>query len=180
MGQVLEVNFEYETPSTLNPLGKENGYQHLYLEGVGAPAEGSTLFAWKSNDRFYSLTTATQTGDELLFTRLGATDPEFNLRRDAAFMVRRKAVGNTTFATTVESHGSYSPVSEVALNSNSNIAAVEIVHDDEDYTAVSIQALDGKKTLFVVANSNSSASKAHRLEVSGRTLQWTGPFHYAE
>jgi hypothetical protein len=180
MGQVLEVNFEYETPSTLDPLGKENGYQHLYLEGVGVPGEGSTLFAWKSNDRFYSLTTATQTGDELLFTRLGATDPEFNLRRDAAFMVRRKAVGNTTFAATLESHGSYSPVSEVALNSNSNIAALEIVHDDEDYTAVFIQTLDGQKTLFVVANLNASASKAHQLEVGGRTLQWTGPFHYFE
>ena len=42
MGQVMEVNFEYDTPSTLRALGKKNGYQHLYLEGRGRPASDNT------------------------------------------------------------------------------------------------------------------------------------------
>ena len=44
------------------------------------------------NGKFYTLTSVTDSSDELLFTRLGANDPEFNLRRDAAFMIRRKGV----------------------------------------------------------------------------------------
>ncbi len=58
MGQVVKVNFEYETPSTLSALGENNGYQHLYLEGKGKPASGNTKFSWMANDKFYTLTSA--------------------------------------------------------------------------------------------------------------------------
>ena len=42
MGQVMKVNFEYDSPSTLRALGSKNGYQHLYLEGKGKPASDNT------------------------------------------------------------------------------------------------------------------------------------------
>jgi hypothetical protein len=180
MGQVLKVNFEYDSPSPLAPLGEKNGYQHLYLEARGRPAAGNTRFSWMDNGRFYSLTSVADDNDELLFTRLGANDPEFNLRRDAALMIRRNTAGPTTFATTVEAHGSYSPVSELALNSNSNIAQLEIVYDDPDYTAVSIESLDGQKSLFVVSNSDAAGSTQHSIETGTKIIQWTGPYHYRE
>ena len=178
MGQVLKVNFEYDSPPVMSPLGEDNGYQHLYLEGRGKPASANTKLSWMGNSRFYTLSSATQPDDELLFTRLGANDPEFNLRRDAGFMVRRNASGETTFATVVEAHGGYNPVSEIAANSNSNIAEVEIVHDSPDYTAVSVQALDGSKSLFVVSNVDASATRQHRLKIGSESFEWTGPYHY--
>ena len=95
LGQVMKVNFEYGSPSTLSALGTENGYQHLYLEGQGNPSADNTKFSWMGNGRFYTLTSATDTSDELLFTRIGANDPEFNLRRDAALMIRRKDAKDT-------------------------------------------------------------------------------------
>ncbi len=178
MGQLIKVNFEYDSPSQLHALGQENGYQHLYLEGKGNAPAGSTQFSWMDNDRFYSLTSATGTSDELLFTRLGANDPEFNLRRDAAFMIRRNGASDTIFASVVEPHGSYSPVSESAVNSNSGIAALTVVHNDDDYTAVTIEDLEGRTSLFIMSNVDSSASSHHKVEIANILHRWTGPYHY--
>jgi len=178
MGQVLKVNFEYDLPPVLNALGENNGYQHLYLEGKGTPGSDNTKFSWMGNGRFYTLTSSADAGDELFFTRLGANDPEFNLRRDAAFMIRRNGVGNTVFASIVEAHGSYSPVTEIALNSNSQIEKLTVVYDDADYTAISIETLDGHKSLFVLSNTDASATRQHEIEIDNTTYQWTGPYQY--
>jgi hypothetical protein len=180
MGQVLQVNFEYDIPESLSALGQGNGYQHLYLEGKGTPPSANTKFSWMNSGRFYTLTSATGASDTLLFTRLGANDPEFNLRRDAAFMIRRVGVRNTIFAAVIEPHGSYSPVSENAINSNSNIADLKIVYDDEDYTAVSIEDLEGGTSIFVLSNSDVTPTTAHKLNIGDRDFAWRGPYHYAD
>ncbi|MBR9912119.1 MAG: alginate lyase family protein [Gammaproteobacteria bacterium] len=177
MGHVLKVNFDYDSPSSLHPLGQTNGYEHLYLEGKGKPATDNTKFAWMGNGKYYTLTSATNTSDELLLTRLGANDPEFNLRRDAAIMLRRNAK-DTIFASVIEPHGSYSPVSELSVNSNSNIASLKVVHDDKNYTAVSIEDQQGQVKVFLLANKNASTAKKHKLKIGSKTYRWTGPYHY--
>lgn len=178
LGQVLTVNFDYESPATLRALGEEYGYQHLYLEGVGTPGSEATRFSWMGNGKFYTLTSATRASDELMFTRIGANDPDFNLRRDAGFMIRRHGAGDTVFVSTVETHGSYSPVTELAVNSNSSIATLKVVYDDADYTAVSIGDVSGETSVFVVAYSDSSSEFEHVLDVEGVTYQWSGPYLY--
>lgn len=179
MGQLIDVNFEYEMPKVLRQLGTENGYQHLWVEGQGRPSTNNAKVSWLGDGRFHTLTTATDSSDELLFTRLGANDPEFNLRRDAAFMIRRQDSKDTVFASTVESHGSYSPVSELSLNSNSNIAEINVAFDNMKYTAVSIEDLSGHRTMFIVA-ADPSSSERHQLEIAGQVYRWLGPYHYAE
>ncbi len=178
LGQVLTVNFDYESPATLRALGEEYGYQHLYLEGVGTPGSEATRFSWMGNGKFYTLTSATRASDELMFTRIGANDPDFNLRRDAGFMIRRHGAGDTVFVSTVETHGSYSPVTELAVNSNSSIATLKVVYHDADYTAVSIGDVSGETSVFVVAYSDSSSEFEHVLDVEGVTYQWSGPYLY--
>jgi len=180
MGQVMEANFDYEAPATLAALGDKNGYEHLYLEGKGSPSTENAKLMWMDSGNFYTLTTATDPTDELLFTRIGANDPEFNLRRDAAFMIRRKGAGDTVFATVVEPHGGYSPVSELAVNSNSNIASLRIVYDDENYTSVSIEDLAGHTSLFIVSHTDASAASKHQVVIDGETHQWTGPYQFTE
>lgn len=180
MGQVMKVNFEYDSPTTLSAVGENNGYEHLYLEGVGKPSSDNAKFLWMDNRKFYTLTSVTTASDELIFTRIGANDPEFNLRRDAAIMIRRKDTKDTVFVSVVEPHGSYSPVSEFAVNSNSNIASLKVAYDDEDYTAVSIEDLQGRKSMFILSIKNASASKEHRLEIGGSEYQWSGPYSYIE
>jgi hypothetical protein len=169
MGQVLSDNFDYDSPATLKPLGKKNGYQHLYLEGIGKPSSNSTQFSWLGNGKYYTLTSATELSDELLLTRLGAKDPEFNLRRDAGLMIRRKDSDNTTFVSVVEPHGGYSPVSELSVNSNSNIAELNVVLDETKYTAVEIKDVKGQSSLFILSNVNASASQQHQVKIDGKT-----------
>ena len=180
MGQVMKVNFEYDSPTTLSALGDKNGYEHLYLEGKGRPSPGNTRFSWMDKYKFYTLTSATNSSDELLFTRLGANDPEFNLRRDAALMIRRKAARDTVFASVVEPHGSYSPVSEFAVHSNSSISELKVIFDDENYTAVSIEDLEGQSSVFIVSNTDAAVSKQHQLEIDNRTYQWKGLYHFID
>ena len=180
LGQVLQTSFDYETPPSLRTLGDSDGYQHLHLEAKGKPGSDSIQFSWLNNFKFYTLTSATTAADQLLFTRLGANDPEFNLRRDPAFMIRRNAVGNTVFATTIEPHGSYSPVSELATDSNGSIAALTVAYDDDDYTAISIKELDGHTSLFLLSNEDASSSRKHRLKIDGKVFRWSGPYSYID
>lgn len=178
LGQLLETNFEYESPTSLVPLGKKNGYQHLYLEGKGAASKNNTRFSWMTNGSFYTLTTATRRGDELLMARLGANDPNFNLRRDAAFIIRRRGVASTTFVNIVEPHGSYSPVTELASNARSSIAALEVVRDDEAFSVIRIEDAKGSSRLFILSNNNYSSGALHELQVGGELYRWQGPYYY--
>ena len=177
MGQVLQTNFDYEIPTSLAPLGDSDGYQHLYLEGKGKPSSDSTQFNWLVEGKFYTLTSATNVTDELLFARVGAQDPEFNLRRDAALIFRRKDVGDSLFVSVIEPHGRYSPVSELSVNPKSNIAALKVAFDTEAYTAVVIETLDNKSSLFIVANRDAATSAKHHLKIGGKHYSWLGPYH---
>jgi len=48
------MNFEYDSPDSLSPLGKDNGYQHLYLEGKGqALWRDHTIFVVGQRDFLY-------------------------------------------------------------------------------------------------------------------------------
>ena len=179
MGQVMATNFAYESPSSLKTLGNKNGYQHLYLEAKGYPASESTQFSWLNQGKFYTLTSSTSAADELLFARLGANDPDFNLRRDAALIIRRGDTGNTVFASAIEPHGSYSPVSELSVNSSSNISNLKVIVDNSDYTAVAIEDRNKQQSVFIVANRDVSASKRHQLNIGHRRYRWQGPYHFS-
>jgi len=177
-GQVLKSNFEYKTPETLKALGSKNGYQHLYVEGSASASNENTKFSWLNNRKFYTLTSIKTNKDELLFTRIGANDPDFNLRRDPALLLRRKNTKNTLFVSAIEAHGSYSPVSESAVNSNSSIKEIKVVLDSEDYTAIAITNVNDTNKLFITANINASKGATHNLKINDSNYQWTGAYYF--
>lgn len=179
MGQLMETNFKYEVPSTLSPLGKSNGYQHLWNEGHGKSAISNAKLTWLNNGNFYTLTTVTSPDDELIFTRLGANDPEFNLRRDTSLMIRRKDSQNTIFVSIIEPHGQYSQVSEFAVNAYSTISNLKVVYNDKNYTAVTIEGTKGGEIkMFIISNNNESKESNHKLIIEGKKNKWVGPYYY--
>lgn len=180
LGQLMQTNFEYNTPTSLAPLGTSNGYQHLYKEGSGVSKGGNIKFNWLWNNKFYSLTSVVSNNDELLLARTGANDPEFNLRRDPALIIRRNNTQNTVFASIIESHGTYSPVSEFAVNAYSNIKNMEVIHNDESYTAIKIENRTGATRLFFMVNNDNSKTRAHRFNVENVTYNWKGPYKLIE
>ena len=178
MGQVVKTNVDYKIPNTLEPLGERNGYQHLWSEGTGMTNNENTKFSWLDNGRFYTMTSATLPNDELKLVRIGANDPEFNLRREAGVILRRKDTNNTLFVSTIESHGSYSPVSELAINSNSNIKELKVVVDTAAYTAIEITAINDETSLFIIANTNNSKEAEHKLKINDKNYEWSGSYHF--
>ncbi|WP_298237887.1 alginate lyase family protein [uncultured Algibacter sp.] len=178
LGQVIQTNFIYKTPNTLNTLGNKNGYQHLYVEGIAKALNENSKLLWLNKGKFYTLTSVTNSEDELMFTRIGANDPEFNLRREAAIMLRRKNTKNTLFVSTIEAHGAYSPVTESAVNSNSSIKELNIVLDTEDYTAIEIVNVNGNTKLFITANINTSKEAKHTLKINDKNYEWSDSYYF--
>ncbi len=178
LGQVIDVNFEYESPTSLTALGEEHGYQHLYVEGRGSPTSGNTQFSWMDKGRFYTLTLVVGERDELLLTRIGANDPHFNLRRDPAIMLRRNNTAGTLFVGALESHGGYNPVTELAVNSRSSIGDLSVLYDDDNYTVVSVGTVDGGRITLALSNKEATDESSHRLAIDGDELAWSGPFGY--
>ncbi|RKR15330.1 alginate lyase [Maribacter vaceletii] len=178
MGQVMKTNFKYSSFPTLNPLGVDNGYQHLWKEAEGVPSENNSKLMWLNNGKFYSLTTITEDTDELIFSRLGANDPEFNLRRDAGFLIRRTNTQNTLFVSAIEPHGNYSPVSEFAVNAYSTIKEIKVVLNTADYTAISVTTINGGTKLFIMANTNASKEANHSLKINNKNYTWLGTYYY--
>ncbi len=136
MGQLMATNFDLSAEPVLQALDTAHGYQHLFLEATGRPDSTTAFVQWFGNGRFYTQTMATEPGDEILFVRPGANDPEFNLRRDPGFLLRRAGEASTTFVSVLESHGSYDPREEVARDPYGSITDLELLVDSAPYTAL--------------------------------------------
>lgn len=161
-------------------MGSAFGYQHLWREATGSTDGTNAQITWFGNGRFYSLTTLTSPEDELIFARLGANDPNFNLRRDPVFIQRKNGVNNATFISIIEPHGDYSPVDEIPLNPFPHIKALKLELNSLEYTVISFEKKEGGKWLLFLVNNNASKEAKHQLEINGEITRWTGPFHLVQ
>jgi len=124
-GQLIETNFTIEADSvSRSPLGIENGYQYLWKTADAEPVNNLSQLTFLLDRRFYSLSTATPSGSKIVLAETGANDPNFNLRREPALIIRAENQRNASFATVIESHGEYNPTLEFTVNSHSGVANV--------------------------------------------------------
>ncbi len=176
LGQPMKTSFTYDKFKTPKILGSSNGYQHLYQEAK-AHLEGSNFqFSWLSNGKFYTYTAINSESDELLFNRIGANDPEYNLRNEPGLMLRKKNVKDALFVSIIESHGTYSPVSELAVNANSFIENIKVIHNSNEYTLIQIEDKKARQKVFAISNLNNRKDAQHQLKVGEKTYSWEGPF----
>ncbi|SFS75700.1 alginate lyase family protein [Lutibacter maritimus] len=178
LGQLISTNFNYTTPKFLCPLGNANGYQHLWNEGVGSSTNNNAKITWLNKERFYTLTTLVSENDSLIFTSIGANDPNFNLRKDSGFIVRKKNTKNAQFISVIESHGHYSPVSEIATNAFSTIKNIRVVFANENYIAISIETVNNNKKLVAVSLNDASKTSNHKIVIEDKLVEWTGAYHF--
>ncbi|MFV9552432.1 heparinase II/III domain-containing protein [Algibacter sp. PT7-4] len=178
LGHIMQTNFKYSKLKIPQVLGKSHGYQHLYKEANAISKGGNIKLNWLLNNKFYSYTAVTTNNDEIIFARIGANDPEYNLRTDPGLILRKKNTSDALFVSTIESHGTYSPVSELAVNAYSNIKDVSVVFNSNEYTAVKIQTISNKTSLFIVSNKKGSKTQKHSLKISDKAYKWEGPYSY--
>ncbi|UXP33101.1 heparinase II/III family protein [Reichenbachiella agarivorans] len=176
-GQILSSNSNYKTNATLQPMGEKNGYQHIWEEGRSDQLPSNTKMTWMQDYKFYSWTAVTGDGDEFLLGRIGANDPHHNLRSDPMFMLRRQAK-NAVFASVLESHGQYSPVSEFSTNAFSMVDNISITFQSEEFIALSIRHTGGSELRLVVCRLDNGTDTTHEIEIDAEKLVWTGPYYY--
>ena len=126
------------------------------------------------NNKFYTYTALTSVNDEIIFGRIGANDPEYNLRNEPTLIIRKKDIKDALYVSIIESHGTYSPVSEFAVNAYSNIKQISVAQNSKAYTAIAIEMKNGKNKLFIISNENNDENKEHNLSVADKNYIWKG------
>jgi len=177
-GQIISTSFKAKRTETQLKLGTKNGYQHLWKEAEGKADAKSIQFTWLDNKRFYSITSATNLNDEILLGRLGASDPKFNLRNDPTFIIRKNNTKETVFASIIESHGTYNPVTEKANNAYSIFSSIKVVANTENYTAIELVYKSGVTKVLVLSNTNASKEAKHTLKINDNNYQWVGAYYF--
>jgi oligo-alginate lyase len=179
-GDLMESNIAFVPKNNLTPAGESQGYQHLWLEATGKADEQSAQVNWFKKDVFYTLTTASQNTDEYAVGRIGANDPNFNLRRDPVYMIKRAGTSSGIFASVLEVHGTYSPVDERPINPYGKIKNIEVLVNTKEYTVVRFGNGTDKNWEFAIANNDASQTKKHELAIGDRTWSWTGVYQLSK
>ncbi|WP_339847179.1 alginate lyase family protein [uncultured Dokdonia sp.] len=174
-GQVIYTGFDVEASRELRPLGTGNGYQHIWKEATGTPKDASSQFTWLNNNKFYSVTTLSDSKDTFILGRVGANDPSFNLRRDPMFIHRKTGVKNAVYAQVIESHGTYNAVTEKAQDAYASVASITQEKAPEGYVAIKITMQSGEEQLVVVVD-NAFAKAQHSITISNQTYTWKGNY----
>lgn len=175
-GHIMASTFDNAMSTTLSPLGKGSGYQHIWKEGVGTSSAKDNSFTWLDKGKFHTYIMNVMGNDTMIFGRLGANDPNFNLRHDPVLIQRRYVNSATTFCNIIETHGSYSPVTEKATNAHSDIISSTILVDNENYTAIKLSTKSSKNWLVLMDNKSFVEKQNHTLTIDKKLRTWTGPF----
>ena len=170
-GHLINTSFKYESfVNRQESLGKKNGYQFLWKEAEAKSAPGTVQFTFLNGTTYYSVSSLVQDSALLFFTRSGANDPNFNLRHEPAFIIRKKGT-NQSFVSVIEIHGKYDPVAEVSTNAYPSVREIRLLQNDEAYSIAEI-SIENKKLLIAQSNNNFDGVKRH----STKNIRWTGPY----
>ena len=176
-GEFMSANEEFKANNDLTPMGRASGYQHLWVEAQTALKGDIFRMTWFNNRKFYTITSAVQQDDQVLLTRIGANDPNFNLRRDPGLMLRRTS-GNTLFASLYEMHGRYSYTDEIPSNLFTAIAHLEVLHESENYVAIQFELKTGEEYQFAFSLKDKEETASHTIQDDGVQLAWKGVYTF--
>ena len=175
-GHVTNVSHSLDAATTrLEPLGADNGYQHLWKR-ASANADEGVLFqlTFLNDNRFYTYSALATAPMELVFSETGANDPDFNLRREQALIQRVADAGTQVFVSVLEPHGEYNGSREFTTASASSVAAIERVAQD-GRELLRIIRRDGVASTVALSFDADPAEK-QSLSLGGETYEWTGFF----
>ncbi len=176
-GHIMETDYEYQPATTaLNVLGKANGYEHLWKLAEAKGNAGVSKFTWLNDTRFYTISTLTDAATQLVFTKVGANDPKFNLRNESGYMVRTEGKDNHTFVNVIEPHGSFDPKLESVQDPHSKVKSISLLKQDHNYTAVAVEMKNSKKYTLLFANKPQDAKSAHKLKINNKEYAWKGNY----
>ena len=157
---------------SLKPLGGKNGYQHLWLEGVGKPEKGPLQMTWLKDRSFYTLHSLAPNRTSPVVVRLGANDPDFNLLPVHGVILRAPKAESATFVNLFETHGVYDAAEEFTRGSEPQITGIE--HLRADGVDLVIVALRGGGELRISISNDPAPDKVHKMDHDGDEWEWQG------
>jgi hypothetical protein len=175
MGHLVYTNVPYKACDTVRTkLGSSGGYQHLWKEAEGK-ATGAATVTWLNGGRYYSLISAADSSSDVLFTRIGAGDPSFNLRNEPAVLLRKNAA-SAVFATVLESHGTFDPVEEISFGASGRVKEVKVLASTSEATVIEINGAGSMHWVFATVNGEASTEASHSITAGGKTFSWKGNY----
>lgn len=174
-GHLVETNFEVQAdPLARAPLGARSGYQYLWKVAEANPVGELSQVTWLLDRKFYSVSSAVPKGTKVVFTQVGANDPNFNLRNEPGFMLRAITNDGVSFVSVIEPHGDYNPTVEYTLGSHSRVKSVAHFEGGAD-EYVQIETKDGEIVGLGMAG-DANPSLTHTVDVNGESVTWTGAY----
>lgn len=158
-------------------MDEKHGYQHLYEEARGDIDNGNLQFTWFNENKLYSITANADAGDEAIVARIGANDPNFNLRRDALLIHRKNNAKNALFLSVIEPHGRYSPVTESPEKPYSQIKSIQPILHNKKYTIFTVIDIHNTQHTFMFSNQDNDPESTHKVEHEGVVYEWKGVFN---
>jgi hypothetical protein len=173
-GHLIEVGPKLAQNLATRPvLGRDFGYQHVWVDATATPDPDRAFLTWQNNDRFYTWRWVPQPGAQLILAESGANDPNFNLRREPFLIQRLAGASQALFAGVLESHGRYDGAAEQVVASASQIRAPQVT-SMPGYDVLVIETLKGARVAVAVAH-DTAAGAQHTVTIGNQTLRWRGP-----
>lgn len=170
-GSLINTSVKYKANSKkMEPLGKKSGYQFLWNEAEATAVDTTVQLTFLNKRTYYSISTLVEGKANLFFTRTGANDPNFNLRHEPAFIVRKNGK-DQSFVSVIEIHGRFDPVYEFSTDAYPSVQQIKLLQNDSEFSVAEI--IVGNKILQIAqCNIDFDKTKIH----SAQGISWTGPF----
>ena len=171
-GQLIETNYTVDADTASRaPLGDANGYQYLWKVGEAELPDAQAQTTLLLDRRFYTLTSAVPQGSHMLLAELGANDPDTNLRREPALILRAPRSRHFNAATVIEPHGEYNPIEEYTVGARSQVERVEH-YSGAGADVVRIHLGSGDIISLGLAGTDAQ----HTIDTPNGAVSWTGPY----
>jgi hypothetical protein len=161
-GHIMEYDFAAKVNTAARPvLGTENGYQHIWVDAVAKQADGKGALTAILDGRFYTYRFAANGPLVVILGESGASDPNFNLRREPLIVLRAQREGVASFATLLEAHGKYDGAAEQTVSSRSRVA--DLTHKRVgNYDVIRVTVKTGQRFAIAVSH-NPDPEQTHGI-----------------
>ncbi|WNJ20476.1 heparinase II/III family protein [Pontibacter sp. G13] len=178
LGQWMEMPQSLQASErALYPLGQANGYQHIWQLASGQ-VDQNQGFTWLHEGRFVSMTFDTTDVDSAFMGRLGAHDPNQNLRTEPMIMLRKSQGKTATFAQAYEIHGGVNSNTERVAQPRSRIDRIASLFQNEQYGCLLLEGMDGTRYRFAYCKQQVDPTDSQAMEIEGTTIEWQGAYSF--
>lgn len=174
-GHLVETSFAVAAdPVSRLPLGKANGYEYLWKVAESQIDNGLSQVTFLKDRRFYTVSSSVPENTRVIFTETGANDPNFNLRREPAFILRNQSSDGVSFVSVIEPHGEYNPIAEYTKNSHSHVKSV--AHFEDGGAELIIIETKSGDVVALGIDGQSAPDQSRTITALGQEYNWAGPY----